>query len=155
MKGIGIEKFLRTVFINLCGCDNFDKFAKPLIQDEVDLQRVGDNYTTPFNIPYDLQAAFSGGETAFLKVFTPEEGLGPVFNNTGCVSCHPANGRSTPDLILIRFSIGDNLILIREVLNFKTKPFLMSLRNDANWCRQITTTSSPSFWYGTYRKYLR
>lgn len=107
--------------INLCGCDNFDKFAKPLIQDEVDLHRVGDNYTTPFNLPYDLQAVFSGGEEAFLKVFTPEEGLGPIFNNTGCVSCHPSNGRGTPDLILIRFSIGDDLMLDQRGPQFQDK----------------------------------
>ena len=45
-----------------------------------------------------------------MKVFTVEEGLGPIFNQPGCVSCHPGNGRGMPDLSLIRFSIGHDLL---------------------------------------------
>lgn len=105
----------------LCGCDNFDKFAKPLIQDDVELQSLDDNFTTPFNMSNNLKASFSRGEKTFLKIFAPEEGLGPIFNNTGCVSCHPSNGRGTPDLILIRFSIGDNLMLDQGGPQFQDK----------------------------------
>ena len=45
-----------------------------------------------------------------MRAFTVEEGLGPIFNNTSCVGCHPGNGRGTPDLALIRFSMGRDLI---------------------------------------------
>ena len=45
-----------------------------------------------------------------MKVFTVEEGLGPIFNQAGCVSCHPGNGRGMPDLALIRFSQGHDLL---------------------------------------------
>ena len=59
---------------------------------------------------YLLSATFARGEEAFMKVFTVEEGLGPIFNQAGCVSCHPGNGRGIPDLALIRFSQGHNLL---------------------------------------------
>jgi CxxC motif-containing protein (DUF1111 family) len=37
---------------------------------------------------------FAAGTALFKKVFTPETGLGPLFNNTGCVKCHttPVDG---------------------------------------------------------------
>ncbi len=46
---------------------------------------------------------FIEGDEEFGKVFSFNEGLGPVFNNTGCVSCHVADGRSGPSFNLIRF----------------------------------------------------
>lgn len=59
-----------------------------------------------------------------MRVFTVEEGLGPIFNNTSCVSCHPGNGRGTPDLGLIRFSIGHDLLLDMGGPQFQDKAIL-------------------------------
>ena len=71
-----------------------------------------DNFETPFEmLPSDMRATFARGEEAFMKDFTVEEGLGPIFNQSSCVSCHPGNGRGIPDLSLIRFSMGHNLML--------------------------------------------
>jgi len=120
MKCFYIPFIVMILLITINGCDNFG-VEKLIFQEEVDLQSVGDNYTTPFNMSYDLQAAFSRGEQEFMKIFTPEEGLGPIFNNTGCISCHPSNGRGGPDLILIRFSIGDDLMLDQGGPQFQDK----------------------------------
>jgi CxxC motif-containing protein (DUF1111 family) len=53
---------------------------------------------------------FQDGQTQFRKSFTITEGLGPVFNNVSCASCHSGDGRGTTDNILVRFSRGTNLI---------------------------------------------
>ena len=95
--------------MSLNGCDEMVKVAKPLMQDEVELEV--DNFMTPFDmLPYDLTVTFVRGEEAFQKAFLVEEGLGPIFNNVSCVGCHPGNGRGTPDLALIRFSRGHDLM---------------------------------------------
>lgn len=46
---------------------------------------------------------FLEGDAQFGKVFSFNEGLGPIFNNTGCASCHVSDGRSDPSFNLIRF----------------------------------------------------
>jgi len=113
MKSFSTIFLVIITLISLCGCDNSGLISKPIVSENiVVVQNIVDNYTTPLGaLPYNHQTAFARGEQTFLKIFTQEEGLGPVFNNTGCVSCHPSNGRGTPDLILIRFSIGDDLML--------------------------------------------
>lgn len=52
--------------------------------------------------PVQLRAFFDGDE-AFSEVFNVQTGLGPIFNNTACVNCHPADGRAHPSTNLIRF----------------------------------------------------
>ena len=92
------------VLVSLGGCDDVIKATRPLI--------VGDDFETPFDmLSSDLDGSFTRGEEAFMRVFTVEEGLGPIFNNTSCVGCHPGNGRGTPDLGLMRFSMGVDLML--------------------------------------------
>jgi CxxC motif-containing protein (DUF1111 family) len=54
---------------------------------------------------------FLAGDEAFEQPFTPQTGLGPVFNHVSCAGCHPGDGRGTPDEILVRFSRGDDLLL--------------------------------------------
>lgn len=109
-KGIELKRFY-TIFVVLTilnGCDNtvndIVQVTKPVIQ--------SDNFETPFDmLSPGLRATFARGEEAFMKTFSVEEGLGPVFNQVSCVSCHPGNGRGMPDLSLIRFSMGHNLML--------------------------------------------
>lgn len=54
---------------------------------------------------------FQEGQTQFRKAFTISEGLGPIFNNISCASCHSGDGRGSPDNILVRFSRGLDLAL--------------------------------------------
>jgi len=54
---------------------------------------------------------FQAGHTQFRKAFTIAEGLGPIFNNVSCASCHSGDGRGQPENILIRFSRGTDLAL--------------------------------------------
>ncbi len=61
-----------------------------------------------FDAPLDgltnaqLKAHLDGDE-AFGETFTVETGLGPVFNQTACLNCHPDEGRGHPSTNLIRF----------------------------------------------------
>jgi CxxC motif-containing protein (DUF1111 family) len=52
----------------------------------------------------DQRAAFEAGREEFLKVETPETGLGPIFNGNSCVQCHaaPAPG-GTSGITVTRF----------------------------------------------------
>lgn len=92
------------------GCDN--RIKLPIISQDENVEPPPGNFETPFEmLTSDLSATFARGEEAFMKIFTVEEGLGPIFNQAACVSCHPGNGRGMPDLSLIRFSMGHNLML--------------------------------------------
>lgn len=53
----------------------------------------------------EARARFDAGKALFNKVFTPEEGLGPLFNENQCSACHttPAIG-GTGEQFLIRAS---------------------------------------------------
>src|SRR6185295_9705056 len=53
---------------------------------------------------------FQDGHTQFRKSFTIAEGLGPIFNNVSCASCHSGDGRGIPANILVRFSRGTDLV---------------------------------------------
>jgi CxxC motif-containing protein (DUF1111 family) len=52
---------------------------------------------------------FQDGHTQFRKAFTINEGLGPVFNNVSCASCHSGDGRGIAGNTLTRFSRGTDL----------------------------------------------
>lgn len=54
---------------------------------------------------------FQDGHTQFRKAFTINEGLGPIFNNVSCASCHSGDGRGRPENVLVRFSRGGDLDL--------------------------------------------
>lgn len=56
------------------------------------------------------RAAFVRGDEAFGRRFSPSQGLGPIFNDVSCASCHSADGRGRPENALVRFSIGRDLI---------------------------------------------
>ncbi|HEU0298572.1 MAG TPA: di-heme oxidoredictase family protein [Longimicrobium sp.] len=55
-------------------------------------------------------AAFARGDAAFERGFSISEGLGPIFNNVSCASCHSADGRGRTENALVRFSIGEDLV---------------------------------------------
>lgn len=49
-------------------------------------------------------AAFLKGDQQFGFAFAPALGLGPIFNNVSCASCHSGDGRGRPENALTRFS---------------------------------------------------
>jgi CxxC motif-containing protein (DUF1111 family) len=62
------------------------------------LAPIGENISTPdFGAPLsvltaDQLARFNTGKDAFQVVETPEQGLGPVFNDVSCATCHSVAG---------------------------------------------------------------
>jgi len=57
------------------------------------------------NLPWGLSAAFDRGDGIFERPYAPAErpgfsynadGLGPIFNNVSCESCHVGDGRAKP-----------------------------------------------------------
>ncbi len=70
----------------------------------------GDDFETPFDgMPLALNASFLRGDENFEKVFRVEDGLGPIFNNNACGSCHPGDGRATSAEVFLRISRGADL----------------------------------------------
>ncbi len=58
----------------------------------------------------EQQILFLDGDIAFNdEVFTAENGLGPVFVGTSCVSCHSGDGKGHPFNQFIRFGQSDSL----------------------------------------------
>ena len=56
-------------------------------------------------------AAFARGDEEFARRFSPSEGLGPIFNNASCASCHSGDGRGVVDNALQRIGTdADNLL---------------------------------------------
>ncbi|MFN2564680.1 MAG: di-heme oxidoredictase family protein, partial [Gemmatimonadaceae bacterium] len=47
-------------------------------------------------------AAFARGDAEFERRFAPSTGLGPIFNNASCASCHSGDGRGFLDNALQR-----------------------------------------------------
>ena len=58
----------------------------------------------PFpDLTADELAAFARGDGEFGRAFSAADGLGPIFNNVSCASCHSGDGRGRPENALIRF----------------------------------------------------
>jgi CxxC motif-containing protein (DUF1111 family) len=56
-------------------------------------------------------AAFARGDEEFERRFSPAEGLGPIFNNASCISCHSGDGRGLLDNALQRIgTTADNML---------------------------------------------
>ncbi|MGH7468370.1 MAG: di-heme oxidoredictase family protein [Longimicrobiales bacterium] len=86
-----VTSFLCTVLVVLPGC------AAP-----EDLPPLPIGSPLPFLTPEQL-ARFQGGEALFNRVFTAQQGIGPLFNENQCSACHtfPASG-GTGEQKLIR-----------------------------------------------------
>ncbi|MBM2815986.1 MAG: hypothetical protein HW421_2748 [Ignavibacteria bacterium] len=48
------------------------------------------------------------GDRAFAEVFSADNGLGPIFVSTSCISCHAVDGKGHPFTTLIRFGQTDS-----------------------------------------------
>lgn len=56
-------------------------------------------------------AAFVRGDEEFGRRFTPSSGLGPIFNDVSCASCHSGDGRGRPENALQRIgSPSDDML---------------------------------------------
>ena len=67
----------------------------------------GDLFDAPFPwLTSPELAAFVRGDAEFGRAFAPVTGLGPIFNNVSCASCHSGDGRGRPENILVRFGRG-------------------------------------------------
>jgi CxxC motif-containing protein (DUF1111 family) len=49
-------------------------------------------------------AVFARGDAEFGRRFSVVDGLGPIFNDASCASCHSGDGRGRPENILLRIS---------------------------------------------------
>jgi CxxC motif-containing protein (DUF1111 family) len=67
--------------------------------------------TTVSDLSGSQEAMFRRGSEQFNRVFTVEEGLGPIFNEQSCSGCHPQNGRGPSGTYLVRFSRAGDPIL--------------------------------------------
>ncbi|MBI2502381.1 MAG: thiol oxidoreductase [Candidatus Latescibacteria bacterium] len=87
--------------LGAAGCDRIMTSAPP----------AGDAFSSPLDgLGPDLNAVFVQGDENFARVFTVEEGLGPIFNNLSCEGCHPGDGRGTPQEGFFRFSREGDLL---------------------------------------------
>ena len=74
----------------------------------------GETFDSPLSgLTTEQLETFLEGDENFGLVFTAESGLGPIFVRASCSHCHIANGRGTPDEIVVRFSLGTDLLLTR------------------------------------------
>jgi CxxC motif-containing protein (DUF1111 family) len=56
-------------------------------------------------------AAFSRGDAEFARRFSPATGLGPIFNDASCASCHSGDGRGRLENALQRIGSPDDNML--------------------------------------------
>lgn len=53
-------------------------------------------------------AAFARGDEEFGRQFAPNTGLGPIFNDVSCATCHSGDGRGMLRNALVRFGTADD-----------------------------------------------
>src|SRR6185436_633778 len=71
-----------------------------------------DVFDAPLTGLTDAEArAFARGDGEFERRFAPSEGLGPIFNNASCESCHSGDGRGFLDNALQRIGSADDDLL--------------------------------------------
>ncbi|APR76645.1 Putative thiol oxidoreductase with 2 cytochrome c heme-binding site [Minicystis rosea] len=91
-------KLRALVLVALCGCG--DLFSRQREPDQT------------FDVPLDgltgvQLAVHAAGDDAFGTRFSPETGLGPVYDAESCDACHPGGGKGDPLFHLVRFGVGD------------------------------------------------
>lgn len=93
---------LGVVAFTLVACDNITTQAP---QD-------GDVFDAPVEgLTTAELAAFARGDAEFERRFAPSAGLGPIFNNASCASCHSGDGRGVLDNALQRIgSVDDDFL---------------------------------------------
>lgn len=92
--GVGLILVLSGLGVGLVGCDGTDPVAG------VHSVEMGDPLS---GLTPEQEARFRQGQALFRRIFTPEEGLGPLFNENACNACHtdPVDG-GTGDQLVVR-----------------------------------------------------
>lgn len=79
--------------VAIAACDQLTTVAPP----------DGDLFDAPIDGLTDAElAAFARGDEEFGRQFAPNTGLGPIFNDVSCATCHSGDGRGLPRNALIR-----------------------------------------------------
>ena len=101
----GLRRFLHFASLALAsvvGCGDLATEAAP----------DGDAFDTALpGLTADELAAFVRGDAEFERRFAPSTGLGPIFNNVSCASCHSADGRGRLANSLQRIGTSDDDML--------------------------------------------
>lgn len=72
----------------------------------------GDVFDAPLpGLSREDLAAFARGDAEFGRRFAPATGLGPIFNNASCASCHSGDGRGRVENALQRIGTPDDGML--------------------------------------------
>ncbi|MCI0707463.1 MAG: thiol oxidoreductase [Ignavibacteriae bacterium] len=96
-----VALFTFLVFVSLVvgGCDALFTEAP----------EAGESFDEPLSgLTMQQLAAFARGDEGFGKIFSVTEGLGPIFNQPACETCHPRDGKGNPRTNLIRFGLTTN-----------------------------------------------
>ena len=94
--------FASLAFASVVGCGDLATEAAP----------DGDAFDTALpGLTADELAAFVRGDAEFERRFAPSTGLGPIFNNVSCASCHSADGRGRLANSLQRIGTSDDDML--------------------------------------------
>ena len=94
-----VVAFCFTVGVAALACG--DLFTEPPLD--------GDVFDAPVPGLTDAEmAAFARGDAEFSRRFAPNSGLGPIFNNSSCFSCHSGDGRGRLDNSLQRIGSADD-----------------------------------------------
>jgi CxxC motif-containing protein (DUF1111 family) len=85
--------FLLVTAVGLLACDKLTTVAPP----------DGDVFDAPVEGLSDAEmAAFARGDAEFERRFAPNTGLGPIFNDASCATCHSGDGRGVLRNALVR-----------------------------------------------------
>ena len=77
--------------------------------------RTGDVFDAPVpGLTPAEAAAFARGDAEFSRRFAPSSGLGPIFNNASCFSCHSGDGRGRLENALMRIGSAADGFLATE-----------------------------------------
>jgi CxxC motif-containing protein (DUF1111 family) len=91
-------KILATLILIVITLADCQKMFPPAPKEENDIS----NGVIPGLTPQQL-AEHAVGDNEFSRIFTQQDGLGPVFNQPSCNSCHIGNGKGDPVTVLTRF----------------------------------------------------
>ena len=103
MTRLSIRTALSAVAaILLAGCDQLTTVAPP----------DGDVFDAPLSGLSSAElAAFARGDAEFERQFSPNTGLGPIFNDVSCATCHSGDGRGQLRNALLRIGEPENAFL--------------------------------------------
>src|SRR5215218_1319175 len=97
-----LRRFLQLASLTLAGVVGCGDLATEAAPD-------GDAFDTALpGLTADELAAFVRGDAEFERRFAPSTGLGPIFNNVSCASCHSGDGRGFLENSLHRIGSADD-----------------------------------------------